>query len=157
MRTPIKKFIDVFVLLMFLVGVFFTVSLIACPAALAATNSTGNVETNFPTVSLPTKPSEYWTLIISVITPGIVYCIGKVRSVPRPLLPIMTPVIGIVLGLALNYASKFNLSWFDMAQAGALAVFIREAVNQAITKQLALHDGEHRTGVTPQEFPGYHG
>lgn len=48
----------------------------------------------------------------------------------------MTPFLGIVLGLLLKWAGTVELSWIDMAQAGAMAVAVREIFNQAVTKRL---------------------
>lgn len=86
---------------------------------------------------LPQTVSQYWDLVIAAVTPLIVTGVWKaVPKIPKWVLPVSTPVIGILLGLAMNSLAKANLGWVDMAKAGALAVFIREVVNQAITKQL---------------------
>lgn len=84
---------------------------------------------------LPQTVTQYWDLVIAIITPLIVTGIWKyVPKIPKMLLPLMTPLLGIGLGLLLNWLAKANLGWVDMAKAGALAVFIREAFNQAVTK-----------------------
>lgn len=88
------------------------------------------------TAPLPSGKTEFWTWAISIITPLIVYGFGKIPQLPRPILPILTPVIGVLLGLIMKKLGALNLSWVDMAQAGAVAVFIRESVNQLITKQM---------------------
>ena len=90
-------------------------------------------------VALPTSAAGYWTLAIAGITPLIVTGIWKlVPKIPTLVLPLITPFIGIGLGLALNRLTAANLAWMDMAQAGGLAVFIREVFNQAITKRMAV-------------------
>lgn len=101
-------------------------------------------QTNAPTVPdattpapLPTTLLNYWELAIAGLTPLIVTGIWKlVPKIPSAVIPLTTPVIGILLGLLMNWLGKANLSWVDMGTAGALAVFVREAVNQAITKRL---------------------
>lgn len=91
--------------------------------------------TNAPAGSLeplPQTKSEFWTLAIAGVTPLIMALIYKVMpKVPKLVIPVATPFVGIGLGLAMNALAKANLGWVDMAQAGALAVFIREVVNQA--------------------------
>ena len=85
-----------------------------------------------PLEPLPQTKSDFWTLAISGVTPLIMAAIYKwMPKVPKLLIPVATPFVGMGLGLAMNYLAKANLSWVDMAQAGALAVFIREVVNQA--------------------------
>lgn len=96
------------------------------------------------TNSVPTVPGApadlggYWDLAIAAISPIAVTLVAfVVPRLPKWVLPSMTPVVGIVVGLALNKLAGANLSWYDMGKAGALAVFVREVINQAITKRLA--------------------
>jgi MFS superfamily sulfate permease-like transporter len=89
------------------------------------------------TAPLPQTVSQYWDLIIAAVTPLIVTGVWKlVPKIPKWVLPVSTPVIGILLGLAMNKLASANLGWVDMAKAGALAVFVREVINQAVTQQL---------------------
>jgi hypothetical protein len=82
---------------------------------------------------LPTTKAALWTAGITVVTPLIVAGISKlIPKLPKLVLPSITPLIGIGLGLGLNALQAANLSWIDMAQAGALAVFVREVFNQAV-------------------------
>lgn len=94
------------------------------------------VVTNVPPVGglepLPKSMAEFWTLGIAAVTPLIVAGIYKlIPKVPKLLLPVATPFIGIGLGLLVNWLGAKNYGWIDMAQAGALAVFVREVFNQA--------------------------
>lgn len=101
-------------------------------AVLAQTNT-------IPTLpaDLPKSVGQYWDLGIAILTPLIVTGVYKlVPKVPKWVLPSITPLIGIGLGLLVNWLTTANLGWVDMAKAGALAVFIREVINQAITKQM---------------------
>ena len=100
------------------------------------------------TAPLPKSKAELWTWGISIITPMIVYLFGKIPQLPRPVLPILTPVIGIILGLTLDKLTSLNLTWWDAAQAGAVAVFIRESVNQLVTKQMFPREGS-KTSTAP--------
>jgi hypothetical protein len=81
---------------------------------------------------LPKSMFEFWTLGIAAVTPLIVAGIRKfIPKVPKLLLPVSTPFVGIGLGLLVNWVANQHLTWVGMAQAGALAVFIRETINQA--------------------------
>lgn len=109
-----------------------------CLAVTAVFAQTNSVPVPAP---LPQTVSQYWDLVIAAVTPLIVTGVWKVvPKIPKWVLPVSTPVIGILLGLAIDKLTTANLGWVDMAKAGALAVFIREVVNQAITKQLQPPD-----------------
>lgn len=86
---------------------------------------------------VPGTKAAYWDLAISAVAPVIVWGVAKL-NVPRNYLALMTPVVGVLLGLLLNWLASANLSWVDMAKAGALAVFIREVVNQNVTQKLQV-------------------
>jgi len=96
-------------------------------------------QTNTVTIpaELPQSVSQFWDMGIALVTPliitGIYWLLPKV---PKWVLPTITPLVGIGLGLAINALTSANLGWVDMAKAGALAVFIREVINQAVTKHL---------------------
>lgn len=97
-------------------------------------------QTNTPPVlpaDLPQSVSQFWDYGISLVTPLIVMGVYKlVPKIPKWVLPTITPFVGIGLGLAVNALTSANLGWVDMAKAGALAVFIREVINQAVTKNM---------------------
>lgn len=106
-------------------------------SALAQTNPPVVLDPTTP-APLPNSVSTYWELAIAGISPLIVTGIWKVvPKIPVVVLPLLTPLIGIGLGLLVNKLSSAQLGWVDMAQAGALAVFVREVVNKAATKGLA--------------------
>lgn len=82
---------------------------------------------------LPASKGDFWMWAIAGISPLIVTLIKKVApKIPKLLLPASTPIIGIGLGIVLNKLGASDLGWVDMAQAGALAVFIRETLDQAV-------------------------
>jgi len=104
---------------------------------LTAFTQTNGVPAAGGVAPLPTSAAGYWTLAIAGITPLIVTGIwALVPKIPTVVLPLITPAIGIGLGLLLNRLTTANLGWVDMAQAGGLAVFVREVFNQAVTKRL---------------------
>lgn len=106
-------------------------------SALAQTNPPAGDGTT-PPAPLPNSVATYWELAIAGITPLLITGIWKlVPKIPVVMLPLLTPVVGIGLGLLMNKLGSANLSWVDMAQAGGLAVLIREAVHTAVTRGLA--------------------
>lgn len=109
-------------------------SLVGLMSATAQTNTPPAAPGN----GIPTDLIGYWDLAIAAISPILVWVVSLiVPRIPKVLLPSMTPLVGIAVGLALNKLAGANLSWFEMGKAGALAVFVREVINQAITKRLA--------------------
>jgi hypothetical protein len=89
------------------------------------------------TTPLPSSKTEFWQWAIAGITPVIIWLVSKIPAdLPKPLLPILTPIVGLLLGSGLKWLGAADLGWVDMVQAGALAVFVREVVNQTITKRL---------------------
>lgn len=99
------------------------------------------VSTNLPgggvVTPLPSTKAEYWDLAIGAISPIIIWVLAWLMpKIPKPLLPTLTPLVGIGLGLLVNWLAGQSLSWFEAAKAGALAVFFRELVNQWVTKRL---------------------
>lgn len=87
---------------------------------------------------LPKTMGDFWTLGIAAVTPLLVTGIYKlVPKIPKWLLPVLTPFIGIGLGLLLNWLVGQHFAWLDLAKAGALAVFIREVFNQATKAALS--------------------
>lgn len=102
-------------------------------AVLAQTNTTPELPAD-----LPKSVSQFWDYGIALVTPLIVMGVYKlVPKIPKWVLPTITPFVGIGLGLGVNALTSADLGWVDMAKAGALAVFVREVINQAVTKQLA--------------------
>ncbi len=96
--------------------------------------------------SFPDTKTEFWKWGISFATPLVVWLFGRIPALPRPVLPFLTPFIGIVFGLGLRKLGQLNLGWVDMGQAGLVAVALREGFNQAITKQLKpLEDSKTNT------------
>lgn len=109
-------------------------------AVLAVFAQTNTVPAD-PLPELPGDVGSYWKYAVAAVTPMIVTFIHfAVPKLPKVILPSITPFIGLALGYVLNQLGAANLGWVDMAEAGALAVFIREITNQAITKRLETPD-----------------
>lgn len=96
----------------------------------------------------PTTRQELWQAAIMIITPVIVLGISKIPKLPRPVLPIIAPILGVILGQLLKLGDQANLPWWDSAAAGGLAVWLRETVNQTITKQFKPLE-ESKTDAKP--------
>jgi hypothetical protein len=84
----------------------------------------------------PTTQEDIWKMGIAVLTPVIVWGVSFIPKIPSPVLPAITPFVGILIGLGLKQLGSLHLSWVDMGQAGALGVFVRELVNQWVTQQV---------------------
>jgi len=99
---------------------------------------------------MKTSALEYCVLVIAAITPLIIGVVYKILPrIPKVILPSLAPVVGILLGWLINWLGRQNISWLDMAQAGALAVFVREVFTNAVTKQLAQPDPEQPPDAQP--------
>lgn len=117
--------------------IFFVLFAFALPFALPLVAQVTNTAPVLGTDPLPETKETLWTLVIAIITPVIIWLATKLPgNIPKPLLPVLTPFVGFVIGLILNWLASANLSWVDMAQAGALGSFVREVVNQNITKRI---------------------
>lgn len=111
-----------------------TLATLALSAVSVASAQTADAQSS---VQLPAADG-YWDLAIALVSPLVVTGVAwAVPRIPKVLLPAMTPLVGIVVGLGLNAVAGAELSWLDMGKAGALAVFVREVFNQAVTKQLS--------------------
>lgn len=106
-------------------------------AVIAVAQTTTNSPPFDPnTAALPVTKEDFWNWGIALATPAVIWLIGKVPSIPRPVLPFLGPLLGIVLAVIGQKLGGMNLSWWDGAKYGALATTFREMFNQVITKQL---------------------
>lgn len=120
------------------IWMFAIMAAIVCTYTMTVFAQITNVPPVPPIGGIPQSKGEFWDLGIAAVTPIIVWLVRLgAPKIPSVLLPSITPFIGIGLGLLLNKLAGANLSWVDMAKAGALAVMIREVVNQAITQPMA--------------------
>lgn len=77
--------------------------------------------------------AQQWSYAIAVVTPLIIAGVKKlVPTVPKVLLPCLAPFVGLAVGFGMNALTQANLGWLDMAQLGALGVFVRELVDQSV-------------------------
>lgn len=122
MKTLIRRLLAVFAL-------FFLLAVFVLPVMAQAMPTDPGV--------IPQSAAQFWDLAIAAVAPVIIWGISKaVPNVPKVLLPCLTPLVGMGLGYALNQLAGTHMGWYDAAKAGALAVFVREAVNQAVTKRV---------------------
>lgn len=73
---------------------------------------------------------------IVIATPVLVWLLAKIPRMPDKALPVLAPVVGVGLGLIANALGWAVLTPIDATQAGALGVFVREIVNQWVTKPI---------------------
>lgn len=111
-----------------------------------ATNALPSVDTT--TGAFPGTRDQFWAYAIAAITPVITWAFGKIPQLPRPVLPVLTPFIGMLLGFILKKADAANLHWYSAAGAGTIAVFLREVTNQLVTKQLKPRE-DSKTAAKP--------
>jgi hypothetical protein len=116
---------------------------------------TALAQTNAPAfdpkvADLPVTRDQFWMYGIALITPVIVWAFGKIPTLPRPVLPLLAPLTGLLIGFALQKLGALHLTWWDGAKAGTVAVFIRESVNQLVTKQLFPLEGS-KTSANPTD------
>lgn len=86
---------------------------------------------------IPTSKEDFWKWAIAVVVPALVMGLKKMAPrIPTWVLPLTTPFLGLLLGFGLKSLAGLNWGWVDMTQAGTMAVFVREAWNQVVSKQI---------------------
>jgi hypothetical protein len=106
-----------------------------CLPLLAATNVVAPPAPSSPGTGI--SSADLWNTAISLVSPVVIWLLNKLApKIPKPLLPTLTPVVGVGLGVLVNWLAGEHFTWFQAAKAGALAVFVREVVNQWVTKQM---------------------
>lgn len=73
-------------------------------------------------------------VLVMFVSPVVVWLLAKLNP-PTKILPAITPLVGLLIGWGMNKLGA-QMSPGDMAQAGAVAVCIREVTNQWVTKEL---------------------
>jgi hypothetical protein len=108
-----------------LVGLFYT-------ALAQVTNGTVVIPTNTlpvaPANPFPTGKDAAWFAVIPLVTFGLTWLVGKIQSLPKNLLPLLTPIFGWVIGYVIERATNANFPWWSEAGAGAVSVALYEAV-----------------------------
>ena len=106
---------------------------VSFPAMLLA-QATNTITSTTP---LPESTKDFWKYGIAVVVPIIVNLFKKIApNIPSWLIPVSTPLLGVGLGAILKALGQSHMGWVDMAEAGALAVMIRESWNQILTKPM---------------------
>jgi hypothetical protein len=81
-----------------------------------------------PSNPFPVGKDAAWFAFIPLVTFGITWIMGKVKSLPKNILPLLTPIIGVAIGAVIEWATKSNFPWWSEAGAGAISVAIYEAL-----------------------------
>lgn len=108
------------------------------------------------TDALPVPPGEspfgpaFWQGVIAAVTPVLVYLLRlMLPHMPKFVLPSVSPFIGVMLGLVLNWLATAGLSWVDSGLAGAAGVAVREIVHNTITQHLQTKPEEPKVLPPP--------
>lgn len=99
---------------------------------MAQTNATITAQT-----PLPETKVDFWKYSIAIVLPIILNGFKKlVPNIPKWMIPVSTPFLGLLLGGIMKWTGLHEIGWWDAAEAGGLAVLIREGWNQIVVKGL---------------------
>ena len=74
-----------------------------------------------------------WNYVVAIVSPIIIWGVNKlVPRIPKLLLPLASPFVGLLVGIALNKIAGADLSAQASMVFGGLAVLVREVSNQAL-------------------------
>jgi hypothetical protein len=100
-----------------------------CTAWGQTTNGTlTNLPPIAPTNPFPAGTDAIWFAVIPLVTFGITWLVGKIRSLPTQVIPLLTPIIGVAVGSLIEWATNAHFPWWSQAGAGAVSVAIYEAL-----------------------------
>ena len=99
----------------------------------ATAQATNGTFTNTPPIDpsqnpFPVGKEAIWLALIPPATFTITWLIGKIPPLPKEILPWITPVVGVILGAVINYATSANWPWWSSAGFGAISVAIYEGL-----------------------------
>lgn len=81
----------------------------------------------------PVDSATLWNYVVAIVSPIIIWGVNKiVPKIPKLLLPLASPFVGLAVGLLLNKIADAGLSAQASMVFGGLAVFLREVTNQAL-------------------------
>lgn len=87
--------------------------------------------TNTPPVNplpgMPEGKEAIWLTLVAPITFMVTWLVGKIPPLPKVILPWITPVVGILLGQVMKWATDSHWAWWSSAAFGAIATTIYEA------------------------------
>lgn len=90
------------------------------------------------TAPLPNTLVEYWQYAIPVVTPLVIAVLKKIGpKIPRRAMPLISPVLGIVLGIGMQLIMRQHFSWMSATLSGLLGgagTWLREAVDQNLVQ-----------------------
>jgi hypothetical protein len=112
-----------------------------------ATNGTlTNLPPTVPANPLPTGKDAAWFALIPLVTFGLAWIFGKIRTLPKQLIPLIVPILGWLVGFAIEKATAANFPWWSTTGAGALATWLYEAVK-------GLSNAGPESALTPTPGP----
>lgn len=82
----------------------------------------------------PSTKEEIWKWAIPIITLLAMQGIKQIPKLPDWIIPYLTPVAGILLGLGLSYLKQLNLGWVDLGSMGALSTWLHQTIMQTATR-----------------------
>lgn len=94
-----------------------------------STNGTlTNLPPNVPTNPFPVGKDAAWFAVIPLLTFGVTWLVGKIESLPKQLLPLITPILGWLIGFGIEKATAANFPWWSTAGAGAVSTMLYESI-----------------------------
>lgn len=79
------------------------------------------------------KYAALWKIVVALGTLAITWGATKIPNIPSRIIPVLTPIIGVVFAYGLEYVNGLNLPWWDGAAAGGLAVLIQQTWKHNVT------------------------
>lgn len=98
---------------------------------------------------LPSTQEELWKWAIPIITLLAMQGIKQIPRLPNWIIPYLTPVTGILLGLGMSYIRQANIGWVDMGTMGALATWFHQMIMQTATRKADPADQQGK--IPPKE------
>lgn len=78
--------------------------------------------------NLPQGKEAIWLALVAPITFTVTWLIGKIPPLPKEVLPWLTPVVGILLGVVMKKATDSHWAWWSSAAFGMISTTIYEGI-----------------------------
>ena len=102
--------------------------LLTCLFVVISTIAQTNTPPTSPTNPFPVGKDAIWFAFIPLVTFILTWLAGKAKSLPKELLPILTPIFGVLVGVVIEKLTNANFPWWSQAGAGAISVMIYETI-----------------------------